>query len=304
MDPEQLKGLGNECLRNKEYDQAIKHYTEAIEVAQKQNKPTHVYFSNRCAAYQSIEKYDQALQDANDCIAAKNDWPKGYLRKGKTLIFMGKLQEAETSYMDGLKINSTDSGLQSAFAELRTKIETEVAGSGPAGSMPMGTPFGRPDEILKKLQNNPKTAAFLKDPTYMAMIMDLVKNPQNMMKYMQDERIMTTLSVLTGIDMNEMDDNVKSSAAKQAGEMAAKRNSAAAAAKDSDAMDTSESKPKPAEPAAKKADDEMEVEEEVDQNVKLAMAEKELGTKAYKNKNFEEAHMHYAKAFELGEQVG
>merc|ERR1711937_349938 len=66
-------------------------------------------------------------------------------------------------------------------------------------------------------------------------------------------------------------------------------------------MDTSEAAAKPSQPApaAKKAEDEMEVEEEVDENVKLALAEKELGTKAYKNKNFEEAHKHYAKAFEL-----
>merc|ERR1712098_35537 len=54
---------------------------------------------------------------------------------------------------------------------------------------------------IQKLMNNPKTAAYMKDPQFMQMFQMCMQNPQMMSGLMQsDPRFMDVLSVLLGID--------------------------------------------------------------------------------------------------------
>ena len=103
MDPEKLKGLGNEALKNKQFEEAISFYTEAIGAAEKLSLPVHTYYSNRAAAQLNLENYDGALNDSESAIASKPDWPKGYSRKGNALHNLRRYAEAEAAYKDGLK---------------------------------------------------------------------------------------------------------------------------------------------------------------------------------------------------------
>merc|ERR1719335_1094633 len=102
--------------------------------------------------------------------------------------------------------------------------------------------------------------------------------------------MMETLSVLMGIDLSKAEGDGPDSRAK--GDASQDDNMGEPAAQGP----VREEAPKKEEPKQ----DEMEVEEEeVNENVKLAENEKKLGTAAYKAKNFEQAHKHYGKAFEL-----
>lgn len=74
---EELKNKGNAALQNNQNDEAIKLYTEAIELDAK----NHILFSNRSAAYAKAGKYVEALEDADKTIQLKKDWPKVSLRK-------------------------------------------------------------------------------------------------------------------------------------------------------------------------------------------------------------------------------
>ena len=47
--PEVLKELGNKAFLVKHFEEAIKHYTAAIDLTVE--KPNHVYFANRANAY-------------------------------------------------------------------------------------------------------------------------------------------------------------------------------------------------------------------------------------------------------------
>jgi len=47
--PEVLKELGNKAFLVKHFEEAIKHYTAAIDLSVE--KPNHVYFANRANAY-------------------------------------------------------------------------------------------------------------------------------------------------------------------------------------------------------------------------------------------------------------
>jgi len=53
---------------------------------------------NRAAAYHNLNKFDEALADAEKCIEIKADWSKGHQRKGMALEAKGKLDEAVEAY--------------------------------------------------------------------------------------------------------------------------------------------------------------------------------------------------------------
>ena len=54
---------GNEALSAKNIDKAIECYTNAI-AASPSGQNTHIYYSNRAAAYTMKEEYSQAVEDA------------------------------------------------------------------------------------------------------------------------------------------------------------------------------------------------------------------------------------------------
>lgn len=70
------KERGNAAFNAGNHDQAIEHYSTAIQL-----DPTNeVYFSNRAAAYQAAKRYTEALQDARAAVRLKPGWVKGYQR--------------------------------------------------------------------------------------------------------------------------------------------------------------------------------------------------------------------------------
>ena len=93
------KALGNEQFKVGNYDQAIVHFSKAIDLG-----ATHVLYSNRSACYCGLRKYDEALADATKCIEMKGDWGKGYGRKGAALHGQGRFDKAIAAYEEGLKI--------------------------------------------------------------------------------------------------------------------------------------------------------------------------------------------------------
>ncbi|OQR88029.1 hypothetical protein ACHHYP_07687 [Achlya hypogyna] len=87
---EQEKNLGNEEFNAKNYDQAIVHYSEAIRLAPN----NHIYYSNRSAAYGAINKWEQAEQDAKECVRLNPSFKKGLLRLANAQRQLGKNDEA------------------------------------------------------------------------------------------------------------------------------------------------------------------------------------------------------------------
>lgn len=69
---EQLKVQGNEAFGKKDYNTAIKYYTEALVLDPKNVS----IFSNRCSAYFSLEKFREALNDAKQSININPEFSK------------------------------------------------------------------------------------------------------------------------------------------------------------------------------------------------------------------------------------
>ena len=247
-----LKEKGNSALQDGRFEEAIKYYTEAIAL----DTNNHVLYSNRSAAYAKAGKYEQALEDAEKTVSLKPDWAKGYSRKGSVLAYLGKLDASIKAYEIGLQLDPNNAQLKSSLAEVRAQKQAAAA-----------NPFNASD-LFVKLANDPRTKGYLQDPEYLKILQELRTNPQALAMKLQDTRVLTTLSVLLGMntDMGEP-------------------------------METDP--PEPPKPKSEPPKPQKKEEDNLPPEKKEALNEKQLGNEAYKKKNFEEALQHYNKAVEL-----
>ena len=62
-------------------------------------------------------------------------------------------------------------------------------------------PFCDP-KVKDKLTKSEKTKEFMEDASFVKVLDDLSKDPQNLVKHMSDHRVMTALAVLLDVDIN------------------------------------------------------------------------------------------------------
>ena len=98
---EQYKNFGNEEFKKQNYQAAINHYSEAIELC-----PTEpAYFTNRAIAYLKIDKFDEAKGDCQQALNINPNFAKAYNRLSKCLIALGDLTAASISLQKSIELD-------------------------------------------------------------------------------------------------------------------------------------------------------------------------------------------------------
>lgn len=139
---ERLKGLGNEAMKKKDYESAVKHYTAALEVV-----PLNpIYLSNRAAAYSGMSKHQEAKDDAELATAADPSYSKAWSRLGLAKFVLGDAQGAMEAYKSGLEADPSSEVMRKGFETAKKKVEEEGGDVG-AADAPRGGPGagGMPD---------------------------------------------------------------------------------------------------------------------------------------------------------------
>ncbi|PNY28295.1 Heat shock protein STI1, partial [Tolypocladium capitatum] len=269
---DELKALGNKAIADKNFDDAIERFTEAIAI----QPDNHILYSNRSAAYASKREWDCALADADKTTEIKPDWAKGWGRKGAALHGKGDLLGASDAYEEGLKHDANNAQLKSGLASVEKAMQQEAGGMGgdPLGGL--GQMFNDPN-LIQKLASNPKTSGLLADPGFMAKLQQIQRNPQNTQDLFTDPRMLQVLGVMMGVDMEVHDSD------RFAGE--------------DTGMPDAPPEPMPElEELDEEALEKMKKKEEADK-------EKALGTENYKRRNFDEAIQHYSKAWDTFQDI-
>lgn len=127
---EELKDKGNAAFKAKEFDKAVEHFTDAIELNE-----SHLLFSNRSGAYASLTLWKEALADAEKCVALNPTWAKGYGRKGAALEGLGQRDKAKEAYEAGLAHEPQSESLRAALANVAPR---RAPSAGPRQSFPFG----------------------------------------------------------------------------------------------------------------------------------------------------------------------
>ena len=104
MSCDELKQKGNDCIRQKNYAEAIEFYTQALGA----NPSSHAVYSNRSLAYSSVGDFERALQDATKCLDLAPTFARGYLRKAVALSGLMKYEDTMVAAQEGYKLRGSD----------------------------------------------------------------------------------------------------------------------------------------------------------------------------------------------------
>ena len=266
------KELGNVQFKQGNYEQAIVHFSKAIDLG-----GNHVLYSNRSACFCGLRKYEEALSDATKCIEMKSDWGKGYGRKGAALHGLGRFDAAIEAYEKGLDVEPGLAMLTKGLEDAKREANRDKGAGGMGG---LGNVFAAPD-VISKIATNPQTAGFLADPSFMMKIQELQRNPDSIGSHMSDPRILQAMGVLMGVNIQTPD-------------------SMGDAFGDASSASAPKPPPPPPEPEVELTEEEKAAKAKKDK----ADAHKAKGNTAYKAKSFDEAVGHYEAAIaELPEEM-
>ncbi|KAI8867449.1 TPR-like protein [Ramicandelaber brevisporus] len=117
-----LKEAGNEAFRKKSYAHALALYSQALMISHQRPvwdpagllvDETSKLLSNRSACLIGMERYAEALWDAEYVTRVQANWSKGWFRKGKALFGLERYAEAiealemALAYEDGPETRAT-----------------------------------------------------------------------------------------------------------------------------------------------------------------------------------------------------
>ncbi|KAF2274940.1 TPR-like protein [Westerdykella ornata] len=131
IDAESYKAAGNKFFKIKDYAQAIKEYTKAIEADPKNA----TYYSNRAAALMSANRFVEALEDCKTADELEPGNMKILLRLGRLYTSLGRPDEA-LAVFDSIDPPCTAKDKQPALnMKKHLQQAQEICANGGAGSM-------------------------------------------------------------------------------------------------------------------------------------------------------------------------
>uniref|UniRef100_A0A8C6QZZ8 Serine/threonine-protein phosphatase n=1 Tax=Nannospalax galili TaxID=1026970 RepID=A0A8C6QZZ8_NANGA len=110
---EELKTQANDYFKAKDYENAIKFYSQAIEL----NPGNAIYYGNRSLAYLRTECYGYALGDATRAIELDKKYIKGYYRRAASNMALGKFRAALRDYETVVKVKPNDKDAKMKYQE-------------------------------------------------------------------------------------------------------------------------------------------------------------------------------------------
>eukprot|EP01024_Parvocaulis_polyphysoides_P017727 TRINITY_DN17829_c5_g1_i3.p3 TRINITY_DN17829_c5_g1~~TRINITY_DN17829_c5_g1_i3.p3 ORF type:complete len:162 (+),score=25.99 TRINITY_DN17829_c5_g1_i3:193-678(+) len=115
---DQLKAEANQLFKDHHFQEAVKKYSEAIEL----NPCQHVYYSNRAFAQIKLENFGSAIEDATKSIELEPKYVKAYYRRGDAKFCMGKFKEAVKDFKDAAKVAPRDPDIRKKLQECEKEI--------------------------------------------------------------------------------------------------------------------------------------------------------------------------------------
>lgn len=184
------KDQGNQFFHDKDYGSAIFMYSKAIN-----NDPENAtFYSNRSAAFTSLDFPGPALEDANKAIQIMPNYIKAYTRKAHCYFDLGEYMKAYESYEEALAIDKNN---KDAIDGIGTVVETILKLSKDV-SLELIKPIDEPDIIdaittlkslnvysglFKKEWTLEQVRNYLKDPVFRAAFQKLFVNGVFSQKY-------------------------------------------------------------------------------------------------------------------------
>lgn len=148
------KERGNKFYRDGNYSAAIDEYSTAIDLASSNDMDLHITYSNRCACYMKLNKFNSALEDAQACISLKPTWSKGYSRLGNCLIRLNRPSEAIYPLERALELDPENEDVKVNLAQARSLLDGGSSRSQSTSSSSTRTNFNNQNSNANTNNNN------------------------------------------------------------------------------------------------------------------------------------------------------
>jgi len=123
-EPEQLNSEGNRLMQQKRFEHALDCYSAALELAP-DGPNSHVYYSNRAAAFLSINDYESSIDDSERALSLKPDYAKAHARLGLAYFVSGRYDEAVEAYEEALEHDPENEWCRGHYEQAKLKLEFE-----------------------------------------------------------------------------------------------------------------------------------------------------------------------------------
>jgi len=205
---EDKKSLGNAAISGKDYEGAVQHYTEALDLSSK-GPNSHIYYCNRAAAYCHLNEYAEAVADCEAAVALQPDYVKAYSRLGLANFFLGNYGGAVNAYETAVDLEPDNEGSKKSLKQAKKKLDetrkvstvpTSAGGGAAVKSSSGATAAGMPQlpdmssvlndpnfsgmmtnplmkDAMDKVGGQAGLASLMKDPQMMAMAQKMMQNP-------------------------------------------------------------------------------------------------------------------------------
>ena len=174
---------GNELFKQQKYPEAVERYTEAI----KRDPEDHRVYANRAACYTKLTAFNEALKDAEKCIALKPDFPKGYTRKGHVEFFTKQYDKALETYQLGLSKDPANEELKDGLR--RTMIEIQKGQTGQVDEAEM-------KQRQERAMQDPEIQNILSDPVMRQVLNDMSTDPKAAAEHQKNPMVMAKIQKL------------------------------------------------------------------------------------------------------------
>jgi tetratricopeptide (TPR) repeat protein len=94
---EEKKNAGNAAIQKQNYNAAVRHYSDAIDLVP-QGETSYVYYSNRAAAHCYLNNYDSAVEDCQSSLALNSTYTKAYSRMGLAYYHLENYEKSVEAY--------------------------------------------------------------------------------------------------------------------------------------------------------------------------------------------------------------
>ena len=101
MSSSHYKQQGNDCFKKRNFEEAIKYYSLAIQYS----KNNSVLYTNKSLCYLKLNKFQNALIDANLAIEIDHKSIKGYHYKGRAYYMLSNFVNSEECFKKGTFFN-------------------------------------------------------------------------------------------------------------------------------------------------------------------------------------------------------
>ena len=143
MSFEVLKERGNDYVKQKKYEDALKFYSAALKL-----RPTeHTIYSNRSLAHLRVGKVEEALSDADKCVQLCPNFARGHMRRAVSLNVLQKYDNAKEAAVTGYLLRGSDSIGKECISQWLIANQHLYKSFYMAGGLPTGTVIVSDDYI-------------------------------------------------------------------------------------------------------------------------------------------------------------